>query len=71
VAFANLMRPGRTEVAIDLMRYESGPQDPHGRPLRAVALYAKEQGYAWFNLGAAPLSGLAEHRLADLAQGRP
>lgn len=66
VAFANLMRAGGgTEVAIDLMRYESGASKILMDALFVrVALYAKEQGYAWFNLGAAPLSGLAEHRLA-------
>ncbi len=26
---------------------------------------AKAQGYKWFNLGMAPLSGLSEHRLAS------
>jgi phosphatidylglycerol lysyltransferase len=66
VAFANLLRAGgRAELAIDLMRYESGASKILMDALFVrVALYAKEQGYAWFNLGAAPLSGLAEHRLA-------
>jgi phosphatidylglycerol lysyltransferase len=66
VAFANLMRSGgRAELAIDLMRYEAGASKILMDALFVrVALYAKEQGYAWFNLGAAPLSGLAEHRLA-------
>ena len=30
-----------------------------------LLLYAKDQGYRWFNLGAAPLSGLADHPLAS------
>jgi phosphatidylglycerol lysyltransferase len=66
LAFANLMRAaGRTELAIDLMRYEAGASKILMDALFVrVALYAQEQGYAWFNLGAAPLSGLAEHRLA-------
>jgi len=66
VAFANLMRAGgRTELAIDLMRYEAGVSKILMDALFVrVALYAKEQGYAWFNLGAAPLSGLANHPLA-------
>ncbi len=66
VAFANLLRAGdRNELAIDLMRYEQGVSRVLMDALFVrVALYAKEQGYAWFNLGAAPLSGLAEHRLA-------
>ncbi|HML43158.1 MAG TPA: phosphatidylglycerol lysyltransferase domain-containing protein, partial [Hyphomicrobium zavarzinii] len=28
--------------------------------------YAKTEGYHWFNLGMAPLSGLPRHRLAPL-----
>ena len=30
-----------------------------------LLLYAKEDGYRWFNLGAAPLSGLKDHPLAS------
>ena len=66
VAFANLLRAGdRSELAIDLMRYEQGLSRVLMDALFVrVALYAQEQGYAWFNLGAAPLSGMAEHQLA-------
>jgi phosphatidylglycerol lysyltransferase len=28
--------------------------------------HAKAEGYRWFNLGMAPLSGLSQHRLASL-----
>jgi phosphatidylglycerol lysyltransferase len=30
-----------------------------------LLLYAKAEGYRWFNLGAAPLAGLADHPLAS------
>jgi phosphatidylglycerol lysyltransferase len=30
-----------------------------------LLMYSKEQGYKWFNLGAAPLSGLSGSRLAS------
>ncbi len=30
-----------------------------------LLLYGKVEGYRWFNLGAAPLSGLADHPLAS------
>jgi phosphatidylglycerol lysyltransferase len=67
VAFTNLfMGPEGTECAPDLMRY-----DPEGSPDSAMEylfiqciLWAKEQGMGRFSLGMAPLSGLAEGRLA-------
>ena len=31
-----------------------------------LMLWARAEGYAWFNLGMAPLSGLAHHQLAPL-----
>jgi phosphatidylglycerol lysyltransferase len=66
-AFANLWRGANgEEMSVDLMRY---------RPQRSgilmdamfaqLLLYAKDQGFRWFNLGAAPLSGLADHPLAS------
>ncbi len=67
LAFANLWRGAeKEEMSVDLMRYL--PDEGNflmdalfGRLL----LYAKEDGYRWFNLGAAPLAGLAEHPLAS------
>lgn len=66
-AFANIWRgAGKEEMSIDMMRY---------RPQRSsilmdamfarLLLYAKDEGYGWFNLGAAPLSGLKDHPLAS------
>ena len=67
VAFANLWRGGkREELSVDIMRYL-----PHRSPILMDALFAnlllygKAEGYRWFNLGAAPLSGLSDHHLAS------
>ncbi len=68
IAFANLWRGGdRDELSIDLMRYT--PHAMHGVMeylFVELMLYGHEQGYAWFDLGMAPLSGLTSHRLSPL-----
>ena len=68
VAFANLLPSAELhECALDLMRY--GPEAPYGTMdylLSECLLWAKAQGYAWFDLGIAPLSGLPDNRLAPL-----
>ncbi len=66
VAFANLWpTANRHEISVDLMRY--GAHAPSGIMdylfVEAI-LWAKGQGYQWFNLGMAPLSGLEQHYLA-------
>lgn len=67
VAFANIWRSAdRREITVDLMRH--GPDAPSGMmDLLFIGLMAeaKAEGYAWFNLGMAPLSGLPTHRLAS------
>ncbi|MFC3127064.1 bifunctional lysylphosphatidylglycerol flippase/synthetase MprF [Pseudoroseomonas globiformis] len=69
IAFATLLEaPGhRHDMSIDLMRHRA--EVPPGTMdflfLRLI-LRAKEQGYAFFDLGMAPLSGLAAHRLAPV-----
>jgi phosphatidylglycerol lysyltransferase len=68
VAFANLWlsATGR-ELSLDLMRYD--PAAPHGvmeYVLTNLILWGKAQGYGWFNLGMAPLSGLESRALAPL-----
>ncbi len=67
VAFANLWRSGaREELSIDLMRYRPGtPAVLMDALFTHLLLYGRAQGYAWFNLGAAPLAGLADHPLAS------
>lgn len=57
----------KNELSIDLMRY--WPDAPHGLMeylFIQLMLWGKQEGYEWFNLGMAPLSGLEEHDLAPL-----
>ncbi len=60
VAFANVLPgPGRVELSIDLMRYtDTAPPRAMDGLLAHLLLWGKAQGYRWFNLGMAPLSGL-------------
>lgn len=65
-AFANLMQAGdKAELSLDLMRY-----DPQGPGMAMDALFAemmlwgRNQGFTWFSLGAAPLSGFENRKLA-------
>ena len=65
VAFANLWRGGVRELSVDLMRYSGdAPKGVIDYLLVECMLWGKAQGYQWFNLGMAPLSGLEEHALA-------
>ena len=52
---------------MDLMRYEADVENGLMDYLVvSLLLWGKEQGYRWFNLGMAPLSGLEQHPLAPL-----
>ena len=65
VAFANLWRGGCTELSVDLMRYNDlAPKGVVDYMLIECMLWGRAQGFRWFNLGMAPLSGLEEHALA-------
>lgn len=68
LAFANLWHVNsKDELSLDLMRYH--PDSPNGVMeylTTSLMLWGKEQGYRWFNLGMAPLSGLENHPLAPL-----
>lgn len=68
VAFANLWElENKEEFSIDLMRYEPGVANGLMEYLIvSLLLWGKAQGYHWFNLGMAPLSGLERHPLAPL-----
>ena len=59
VAFANLWQgAGKQELSLDLMRYL--PSCPEGMMdffLVELMLWGRQEGYQWFNLGMAPLSG--------------
>lgn len=68
VAFANVLASaGRQELSIDLMRRL--PEAPNGVMdylFIELMLWGNREGYAHFNLGMAPLSGLESHPLAPL-----
>lgn len=68
VAFANLWRSaGQNEISIDFMRVRhDAPNGTMDYLFTALMEQAKAEGYRWFNLGMAPLSGLPQHRLAPL-----
>jgi phosphatidylglycerol lysyltransferase len=68
MAFTNIwLGQGKEELSIDLMRYL--PEAPRGVMeylFIQLMLWGKQEGYRWFNLGMAPLSGLEDHVLAPL-----
>jgi phosphatidylglycerol lysyltransferase len=68
-AFANLwLGAGQQEISMDLMRYL--PEAPSGVMeylFIQVILYGQAQGYRWFNMGMAPLSGLEAGGRSSLA----
>lgn len=65
IAFANIWTGGEVEASIDLMRHtHDAPRGAMDFLFVELILWAKVQGYEWFNLGMAPLSGLVDHRLA-------
>jgi phosphatidylglycerol lysyltransferase len=68
VAFANLWCAGeRAEVSPDLMRFvRAAPPSVMEYLFLRILLWAKDEGYAWFNLGMAPLSGLEARATAPL-----
>ena len=66
VAFANVWKAGALqEMSVDLMRHrDDSPKGVIDFMFIECMLWAKSQGYRWFNLGMAPLSGLETHPLA-------
>lgn len=68
IAFANIWdTAGREELTVDLMRYL--PDAPHGVMdylFIELMLWGAAEGYHWFNLGMAPLSGMETHEMAPL-----
>ncbi|NIA16936.1 MAG: bifunctional lysylphosphatidylglycerol flippase/synthetase MprF, partial [Planctomycetes bacterium] len=65
IAFVNLWcGADKNEISIDLMRYLPGsPEGLMDYLFCQLMLWSKQQGYRWFSLGMAPLSGVAEHTL--------
>lgn len=68
VAFANLWPGGsREELSIDLMRHtEDAPGNVMDFLFLELMVYGAREGYRWFNLGMAPLSGLEARALAPM-----
>lgn len=68
VAFANIWAtPDKSELSIDLMRHDC--DIPYGTMdflFVRLMQWGAAQGYGWFSLGLAPLSGLEARRLAPL-----
>lgn len=68
LGFANMWAPqSREELSVDLMRHL--PEAPGGVMdylFTSLMLWGKEQGYARFNLGMAPFSGMMSRSLAPL-----
>jgi phosphatidylglycerol lysyltransferase len=66
VAFATLWcSKNLEEFSVDLMRYgDEAPKGVMDFLFIELMLWGKQQGYRWFNLGMAPLSGLEKHPLA-------
>jgi len=68
VAFANVW-PSETryELSIDLMRYNANaPSGVIEYLFTQLMLWGQAQGYQYYSLGMAPLSGFEHHRLAPL-----
>ena len=66
VAFATIWKSAhREELTVDLMRFTAtAPKGVMDYLFTEILLAAKAQGYRWFSLGMAPLSGLGQHPLA-------
>ncbi len=67
-AFANVwVGARRVEVSVDLMRHRtSAPNGVMDALFTALMQWGKDEGYEWFNLGMAPLSGLEDSPVAPL-----
>ncbi|HQU33534.1 MAG: hypothetical protein B7Z68_03620 [Acidobacteria bacterium 21-70-11] len=67
-AFANVWTAAdREELSVDLMRFlHDTPNGVMEYMFVKLMLWGREQGYRWFNLGMAPLSGMQQHALAPL-----
>jgi len=68
VAFADIWSgANKYEISPDLMRYSSeAPKDVMTYLFLQLILWAKKEGYKWFSLGMAPLSGIESRPLAPL-----
>jgi phosphatidylglycerol lysyltransferase len=66
VAFANLWQSAhKHELSVDLMRHRTdAPRGQMDYLFVQLLLWGKREGFKWFSLGMAPLSGLEGHPLA-------
>jgi phosphatidylglycerol lysyltransferase len=73
IAFANIWQAGREEIMVDLLRCSpTAPVGIESYLFVELILWARREGYTWFNLGLAPLAVALEptvpdrHHLAEL-----
>jgi phosphatidylglycerol lysyltransferase len=68
IAFATVWEGARHgELSVDLMRYaHDAPKEVMDALFTHIMLWGKEQGYEWFALGMAPLSGFDNSPVAPL-----
>ncbi len=68
IAFMNIwLGAEKEELSSDLMRYlPDAPSNVMEYLLIQLMLWGKQEGYHWYNLGMAPLSGFENHTLAPL-----
>jgi len=68
VAFANVWTSaGNEELSVDLMRHlEDAPAGVMDYMFLNLILWGQREGYRWFNIGMAPLSGLENRSLGTL-----
>ncbi len=70
IAFANVWaNQPRHQVSVDVMRYaDDAPRYVMDALFGHLLLWASSEGYEFFSLGLAPLSGMETHRLAPVWQ---
>ncbi|MFZ0033556.1 MAG: bifunctional lysylphosphatidylglycerol flippase/synthetase MprF [Sedimentisphaerales bacterium] len=68
IAFANVLAGAeKQELSVDLMRFTpSDLEDVMDYLFIELMLWGRQQGFQWFNLGTAPLSGIENRALAPL-----
>jgi phosphatidylglycerol lysyltransferase len=68
VAFSNIWESaGRQELSVDLMRHAlDAPSGVMDYMFSHLMIWGQQEGYRWFNLGMAPLSGLENRALGTL-----
>jgi phosphatidylglycerol lysyltransferase len=67
LAFANIWNGAGEELSADLMRHlPDAPAGVMDYMFLSLFLWGQQQGYRWFNLGMAPLSGLENRALGTL-----